>query len=100
MLRISVNESANGKTMKLEGKIAGPWVEEVSRTWLALTSSLGARELHVDLREVAFIDDRGRALLREIYQKSHASFSADSPLTHYFVDEATRPNLSVEEKGE
>jgi hypothetical protein len=44
--------------------------------------------LHLDLRGVAFVDAKGRQLLREIYQKTNACFLADSSLTRYFADEA------------
>jgi hypothetical protein len=41
MLRITVEESECAETFKLEGKIVGPWVEELSRAWHALAPSLG-----------------------------------------------------------
>jgi anti-anti-sigma regulatory factor len=88
MLRITIHESANGQTIQLEGKIVGPWVDEFKRSWDFLASSLGSKGLHLDLRGVAFVDAKGRQLLREIYQKTHADFLADSPLTQYFADDA------------
>ena|SRR5271165_1982903 len=99
MLRITVNESTRVKSIKLEGKITGPWVEEFSRTWLALAISPSAKEVRVDLRDVAFIDAKGRELLREIYQESKASFLTDSPLTRYFAEEAMRPSSNNGTKG-
>jgi hypothetical protein len=90
MLRITIHETAKGQTIKLEGKIAGPWVEEFNRAWHSLAPSLGSRVLHLDLCGVAFIDANGRQLLREIYQKTDACFLADSPLTQYFADDARR----------
>lgn len=91
MLRITVLEDQMTQTIKLEGKIGGPWVEELERTWTSLAPSLGSKKLQLDLRGVAFADDEGRKLLREIYQKTHAGFLTDSPLTKYFADEAMQP---------
>lgn len=88
MLKITIHEDAKARTMRLEGKIVGPWVEEVSRAWQSLAPSLGSKELRLDLRGVAFVDSEGVKLLREIYGKANARFIADSPLMKYFVDEA------------
>jgi hypothetical protein len=88
MLRITIHEGARAQTIQLEGKIVGPWVEEFSRIWHSLAPSLGSKELRLDLRGVAFVNAKGRQLLREIYQKTNASFLADSPLTQYFADDA------------
>jgi hypothetical protein len=90
MLKITVEESEGAETIKLEGKIAGPWVEELNRTWHALTPSLGRKQLELDMRGVGFVDGKGRQLLREIYQQTNACFLTDSPLMQYFADEAMR----------
>lgn len=99
MLRITVHESSKAQTVQLEGKIAGPWVEEFSRTWRSLAPSLGSKELHLDLRGVTFVDAKGRQLLREIYQKTGASFLADSPLTQYFAEDARQESRKGGEEG-
>jgi hypothetical protein len=88
MLRITIRESASAETIQLEGKIVGPWVEELSRAWHSVEPLLGSRELHLDLRGIAFVDKEGRRLLREIYQKTNAFFLANSPLTQYYADDA------------
>ncbi len=90
MLKITVEENEGVETIKLAGKIAGPWVEELSRTWHSLTPSLGRKQLELDMRSVAFVDGKGRQLLREIYQQSNACFLTDSPLTRYFAEDAMR----------
>jgi hypothetical protein len=99
MLKITVHEDQGTQTLKLEGKIGGPWVEELHRTWTALVPSLASKKLQLDLRGVAFADDQGRDLLREIYQKTHAVFFTDSPLTKYFADDAMNPR-NQEHEGE
>jgi anti-anti-sigma regulatory factor len=76
--------------VKLAGKIAGPWTVEFERSWHELAKSLNSRKLSLDLCEVTYVDEAGRRLLREIYKKTGAEIRGDSPLTNYFVEEATR----------
>jgi anti-anti-sigma regulatory factor len=99
VLRITIHVSAKGRTIQLEGKIAGPWVQELHRTCHSLVPSHGSEQLELDLRGVAFVDARGRHLLREIYQQTNARFLTDSPLTQYFADDATRPSPKDGEEG-
>jgi anti-anti-sigma regulatory factor len=99
MLRITLQESDRAQTIKLEGKIAGPWVEEFNRSWQSLEALPGSRELQLDLREVAFVDAKGRELLRKIYQKTNACFLTDSPLTRYFADDAMQQSPNDGEEG-
>lgn len=99
MLRISVTDNTNSTTVKLEGKVVGPWVEELRTCWLSLATSLGTRALCLDLRGVSFVDAEGKELLREIYQKNSARFLADTPLTQYFAETAMQQSVTNEEKG-
>jgi hypothetical protein len=99
MLRITIHEGATTQTIQLEGKIVGLWVEELSRTWDSLAPLLGSKHLHLDLRSVAFVDDKGRQLLREIYQQTNACFMANSPLTQYYADDAMQALSKNGEKG-
>jgi anti-anti-sigma regulatory factor len=99
MLRITIHESAKVQTIQLEGKISGPWVEELDRTWHSLAPSLGSKELHLDLRGVAFVDSKGRRLLQEIYRNTKACFLTDSPLTRYFAEDAMQQSQRFGEKG-
>jgi anti-anti-sigma regulatory factor len=99
MLKITVHENQKGQTIQLEGRITGPWVEELKRTWQSLEPALGLKQLYLDLRDVAFVDAGGRQLLREIYQQTDARFLADSPLTRYFAEEAMRRSLKTADEG-
>jgi hypothetical protein len=99
MLRITVQAGEGTQTIKLEGKVAGPWVEEFNRSWRSLMPSLSSKELHLDSCGVAFVDAKGRELLREIYQKANARFLADSPLTQYFADDAMQRSPKDGEEG-
>jgi hypothetical protein len=98
MLRITVQESERAQTIKLEGKIVGPWVEEFNCTWQSLEAPLGSRELQLDLRGVAFVDAKGRELLRKIYQKTNACFLTNS-LDTVFCGCRNAVNFERQRKG-
>jgi len=85
--------------MKLEGKLAGAYVEEFRRAWLALAPAVSKRQLALDLRGLTFIDERGVQVLREVRGLTRAAVLADSPLTKHFADLATQPPTK-DHKGE
>ena len=99
MLRITILGGQTIETILLEGKVAGPWVEEFDRTWRAHAPSLGSKKLQLDLRGVDFVDANGLRLLREIYRQTHASFLTGSPLMQHFADDAMRKIPEKPEKG-
>ncbi len=90
MLKITVHRLFGRECLQLEGKLSGAWVEETRRVWRSMENSLDSKELQIDLRGVTFADRCGRNLLRQIREESGALFLADTPLTEYFADEATR----------
>jgi len=87
-VKISVQETNEVVTLKVEGRAAKPLVAELNRVWQDLAPSLGSRKLSVDLRGVTFMDATGRNLLAEIHDKTGAEFLADTPMTKYFAQEA------------
>ena len=89
-MKISVHETDEVVTLKIEGRTAMPMIDELIRTWRDLAPLLGARKLSIDLRGVTFMDMAGRHLLAEIHSKTGAKFLADTPMTKYFAEEATR----------
>ena len=88
MFRITVQEEPDGTTLRLEGRVVGPWVAELNRSWPALISSLGYRKLLVDLCGVTHVDRDGMRILADIHKATGARFVADTPMTKYFAEEA------------
>lgn len=86
-------------TLRLEGRVAGPMVDELSRTWHLLAPSLGRKKLVIDLHDLIFIDKAGVAVLAQIHSRTGAQFRADTPLTKYFAEEAMKVELKEERKG-
>ncbi len=66
MLRISTIERTDQVTLRLEGRVVGPWVAEVRRLSGSMISRHGS--LTLDLGGVSFIDSDGLALFRELQQ--------------------------------
>lgn len=91
-LRISIQDAKNALTLKLEGRVAGAFADELNRTWRALVACLEQKELHVDLCGVMDADAGGRRILAEIHQETGADFLANTPLAKYLAREACRSN--------
>ena len=66
MLKIELVQAAKDgpATLRLEGQVVGPWVEEVKRSCESVFSK-GSR-LTLDLSEVFFVDREGVALFRSL----------------------------------
>ena len=70
MLKISVKneEPLKQPLLEVEGRLAGPWVEELARSWEAERRRASPEEIVVRLSNVTFIDDAGKELLSKIFQ--------------------------------
>lgn len=79
----------------LEGRLAGPWVEELNGYWSRLT---GSQREHaaIDLSGVTFIDATGKALLDSLWRQG-ARLRATGCLTRCIVEEITGERGGTEE---
>jgi hypothetical protein len=67
MLRITtVTDSDSERIIKLEGKLVGPWVDEVRRACEARAAP--PARVRLDLAALSFVDAAGARLLRELMQ--------------------------------
>jgi hypothetical protein len=64
MLKIDTIESTSEIVLSLQGRLAGPWVDELESHWRRMQESAGARRLAIDLTEVTGIDRAARYLLQ------------------------------------
>jgi len=91
MLRISNRTDADGLTVVvLEGRLAGPWVDELRACWRVLVATVDARSVQVLLDEVSFIDPAGKALLWAMHEQG-ATLAATGCMTRAIVDEIAHP---------
>ena len=95
MLKVTTTNQNQTITLKLEGKLAGPWVQEVTRVWVD-TAQSPRSDYVVDLRSVTFIDRPGQALLATMSQQGAKLIAADC-LTRNIVDEIKKQSYSPRE---
>lgn len=67
MLRITIDKNPRGTSLRVEGRLTGPWVEELDRSWRALAAEAGDARVGVDLTDVTFVGEDGRKLLETMY---------------------------------
>ena len=60
MLRITTTETDERVTLKLEGKLSGPWAAELEQCWRTTSP---AKRLVLDLSGVTFVDPAGKKVL-------------------------------------
>lgn len=97
MLKVTTTNQDQTITLKLEGKLAGPWVQEVTRVWSDTAQSPRSGYV-VDLRSVTFIDRPGQALLTTMSRQGAQLIAADC-LTRNIVDEIKKVSYSDQESG-
>jgi outer membrane protein TolC len=86
MLRVTTQvEEEQGKvTLKLEGKLAGPWVDEFERCWRSTLEKW--KNVVVELAGVTFIDSKGKCLLAKIHSQG-AKLIATGLMTRSIIEE-------------
>ncbi|MBZ5542622.1 MAG: TolC family protein [Acidobacteriia bacterium] len=68
MLKVTKETVGQEIRLKVEGKLAGPWLEEFRDCWLANSAVSRSQSLVVDLSGLTFIDAQGKELLGWIHQ--------------------------------
>ena len=64
MFKIETIEYTSESVLRLHGRLAGPWVDELESQWRRTKVFAGERRLAVDLTEVTEIDGAARYLLQ------------------------------------
>lgn len=102
MLRITTQEDEQAIEIKLEGRIAGPWVAEFSRVWLETAPRLAKRKLVLDLRNVTYVDAFGKQALIHIHAQSGAELVVSTLWTQHLAEEirATKTSEGSEDQND
>lgn len=79
MLRVTPIQSDGTTTLKLEGNLSGPWVDELRQCWMKLVEKKVPVE--VDLRALHFLDSNGTTLLLGMERQGTRLFGG-SPFIH------------------
>ena len=86
MLRITTNETKDLILVRLEGKLAGPWVDELEKCLGSCKKLEETRAVRFNLAGLSFVDDRGKELLRDLRRRG-AEFEATGCLMRAMVAE-------------
>jgi hypothetical protein len=92
VLRITLEEKSDAVVLKLEGRLAGPWVAELGRLWEEKSPVLAQKKLSLDLRETTFADAGGILILKAIYSQTGAAILSGTPWTQYLAEEVANTN--------
>lgn len=96
MLRVTRNDAENGATLMLEGKLSGPWVDELQKYWAAY--AMRPEPIRVSLKEVTYVDGRGRDLLIRMEREGASLVEASDFIRHVLsenvADEGHSPTTS------
>jgi hypothetical protein len=84
MLRISTFDTADERTLVVEGTLVNPWVAELRRSSGVAGSSLEGRSLVIDLTNATTIDREGEAAIFELMQGG-AKFCCRGVLTKHVL---------------
>lgn len=90
MLKITIQTGAAGSVFELEGKLAGPWVEELKGCWNRVVSA--NQPITVNLKAVSFIDADGKELLAQMHHGG-AAIAAEGCMTKAIVEEIQKEKV-------
>lgn len=77
MLRITTDETPQALTLRLEGRLDGPWVAVLAECWHRALPDAEGRQVRVDLNGVTFVDLRGKAQLAEMHARGAQLLAGD-----------------------
>ena len=87
MLKISVtNQSSEATNFQLEGKLVGPWVEELRR--VSDAALMTSEAVSLDLEKVWFVDSQGIVLLRDLAKRHVAQINCSQFISQQLKETA------------
>lgn len=90
MLKITIQSDERQTSFELEGRLAGPWVQELAACWKNFAGDL---RLRVNLKAVTFIDEAGKRLLTEMHHQGIA-IEGTGCMTASIIEEIMREGKS------
>jgi hypothetical protein len=96
VLRISVEENPGALALIVEGRLVGPWVDELQRLCQERGAPGKGVQTTVDLCGLTAMDTRGQALLDELLHRG-ATLRCSDVMNQYLVEQMARPAESFQE---
>lgn len=93
MLKITIRREGESSVLELEGKLAGPWVDELANCSRE-ERGRGAK-IYVDLRNISFIDAQGKTLLQALHREG-ATLAGKGCLTRAIIAQVTGETSAAE----
>ena len=87
MLKVTLNNSDNGVTLILEGRLCGACTAEAERVWRSVLPA--AKQLSVDLAGVSYVDRDGESLLQDMLEEG-ATVRVDGVWMEHLVADLRR----------
>jgi ABC-type transporter Mla MlaB component len=101
MLRVTPIQTERTTTLKLEGNLSGPWVDELRQCWAKLVAENA--QVEVDLRGLNFLDPSGTTLLLRMERQGSRLFGSSLFIHNLLHTEAlvraTRPGKSSKKES-
>ena len=95
MLRIHIERAPGLVTVRLEGKLIYPWVDELVRVWAELSEGPpGDRATRIDLDAISYVDDRGNTLLT-VLRNAGCELHGSAPFIASVIEEVTASSPSA-----
>lgn len=86
MLKITTERNARSITLRVEGRLTGPWVSELERAWRAIITDPADGRVAVDLTDVTLVGEEGKRLLEVMYGEG-VKLKASGCVTRRLVEE-------------
>ncbi len=98
MLKITVERARERVSVKLEGKLAGPWVSELELAWVETARKASGRPIVIDLSETTFIDPSGKRFLESLCDEG-AELQGFDCMTKAIVDDIKHRHANPPKTG-
>lgn len=92
MLKITAGREAGRTKLRIEGRLAGPWVEELKSCWHE-SAVKGEPIGVVELNEVIFIDAAGRKLLADMHRQGVELRACSGCMTRAITEQILRGEI-------
>jgi hypothetical protein len=86
VLKITINQTPTEERWILQGRLVGPWVDELRTSWKKTHRTHGGTTRVLDLSDVSFIDKAGERLLRTMF-KQGAKLVADGMYIKHVLEQ-------------
>jgi anti-anti-sigma regulatory factor len=90
MLRITLVRNGEPLVLKLEGRLVGPWIQELERSWNEIRREGVTPSVVVDLSDLTFLSPEGKQLLKTMFEQG-ANLQSRSLMTRFIIGQIKKP---------